>query len=200
MNDVQTKLAAFVASLSVLEAEKTLYEANAKKAAAPWSRISDQESDDLKAAIEARATDVMHQAGRGCNELKSTLSQSLGALDTLVPWRTLRQRVPPGYLHTDLQSLHRCCCCGYSPLIALGSPSVPSATIDGIRAARFASDETGITRTAERRLRVPQRRLQRRLATTPYSVCGEAHKTAKPHVDTALNEATCGSPADLWEA
>lgn len=63
--------------------------------------------------------------------------------------------------------------------------------VAGVR-LRFASDETGITRTAARRLRVPPR-LQRRLATTPYSVCGEAHKTAKPHVDTALDEAGCGT-------
>lgn len=99
-----------MASLNVLEAEKTLYEANAKKAAA-----------DLKAAIEARATDVLQDAlvnekivklkelliqetasmktsGTAylaikqavqdvelkANALKTTLSESLGALDTLV--------------------------------------------------------------------------------------------------------------------
>lgn len=51
MQDVQVKLAAFVASLSVLEAEKTLYEANAKKAAA-----------DMKLAIEERAATVLQAA------------------------------------------------------------------------------------------------------------------------------------------
>mmetsp|Transcript_87925 Transcript_87925/g.179605 ORF Transcript_87925/g.179605 Transcript_87925/m.179605 type:complete len:829 (+) Transcript_87925:46-2532(+) len=214
MQNVQSKLAAFVASLNVLEAEKTLYEANAKKAAA-----------DLKAAIEARATDVLQDAlvnekivklkelliqetasmktsGTAYlaikqavqdvelkgNALKTTLSESLGALDTLV---TDCNKLFTGLgasneylLDICTQTSNACvdvdmgrhvgCCCGYSPLIALGSATVPTATIDGISATRFSSDATGATRTAARRL-----------ATAPYSVCGEAYTSSKPKVEEA---------------
>eukprot|EP00435_Cladocopium_sp_Y103_P036524 s840_g9.t1 len=214
MQNVQIKLAAFVASLNVLEAEKTLYEANAKKAAA-----------DLKAAIEARASDVLQDAlvnekivklkelliqetasmktsGTAYlaikqavqdvelkgNDLKTTLSESLGALDTLV---TDCNKLFTGLgasneylLDICTQTSNACidvdmgrhvgCCCGYSPLIALGSATVPTATIDGILATRFSSDATGATRTAARRL-----------ATAPYSVCGEAYNMAKPKVEEA---------------
>lgn len=213
MQNVQIKLAAFVASLSVLEAQKTLYEANAKKAAA-----------DLKAAIEARATDVLQAAAvdekisklkdlliqetasmktsgtaylaikqavedvkQKGSDLQTTLSESLGALDTLVTdcnklftgvgssneyLLDICTQTSTACVETDI-GRHVGCCCGYSPLIALGRSTVPTATIDGLAASRFSSDTTGKTRTA------------RRLATAPYSVCGEAYKISKPKVDEA---------------
>lgn len=62
-----------MASLNVLEAEKTLYEANAKKAAA-----------DLKAAIEARATDVLQDAlvNEKIVKLKELLIQETASMKT----------------------------------------------------------------------------------------------------------------------
>ncbi|CAK9114439.1 Hypothetical protein SCF082_LOCUS53019 [Durusdinium trenchii] len=214
MQNVQIKLAAFVSSLSVLEAEKTLYEANAKKAAA-----------DLKAAIEARASSVMQAAlvnekiiklkellieettsmktsgsaysaiqravkdveAKG-SDLQSTLSASLAALDTLVTdcnklftgvgasneyLLDLCSQTSTACLDDDL-GRHAGCCCGYSPLIALGSNTVPVATIDGLSNSRFTTDSSGRTRTAQRRL------------STTYDVCGEAGRLAKPKVDEAL--------------
>ena len=73
MQDVQVKLAAFVASLSVLEAEKTLYEANAKKAAA-----------DLKLAIEERAATVLQAAlvPEKIQKLKELLIEQTSSMKT----------------------------------------------------------------------------------------------------------------------
>ena len=52
---------------------------------------------------------------------------------------------------------------------------------------RFSSDTTGRTRTAVRRL-----------ATAPYSVCGEAYKISKPKVDEAHQQVGCQDVSWCW--
>eukprot|EP00913_Durusdinium_trenchii_P001488 g1376.t1 len=122
-------------------------------------------SGSAYSAIQRAVKDVEAKG----SDLQSTLSASLAALDTLV---TDCNKLFTGVGASS--QLMTCCCCGYSPLIALGSNTVPVATIDGLSNSRFTTDSSGRTRTAQRRL------------STTYDVCGEAGKLAKPKVDEAL--------------